>query len=235
MQRYNQRMVEQLKVRQQQEKARLPKIQRSEGKTRMAMYKKSLHISGAGSAAEQREKVKQVGALVRRSGHRPRCGGACPEPGWDTHTVEDAAEGPGRKCASHRPEASQTSPQPLSGGQRMSGSALSHSVPSPCGASTLPLPRPLNPFLSPTETLLARHHAGSGTGVASAIPARHTRCPHDAPCRVPTSLASGGWVSAQGEDLQRGAQSEWCGIPVPLMGQGRLRRAPSPAQPSPGP
>lgn len=65
MQRYNQRMVEQLKVRQQQEKARLPKIQRSEGKTRMAMYKKSLHISGAGSAAEQREKIKQVGPCVR--------------------------------------------------------------------------------------------------------------------------------------------------------------------------
>lgn len=59
MQRYNQRMMEQLKVRQQQEKARLPKIQRSEGKTRMAMYKKSLHINGAGSAAEQREKIKQ--------------------------------------------------------------------------------------------------------------------------------------------------------------------------------
>uniref|UniRef100_A0A452SFA1 non-specific serine/threonine protein kinase n=1 Tax=Ursus americanus TaxID=9643 RepID=A0A452SFA1_URSAM len=59
MQRYNQRMVEQLKVRQQQERARLPKIQRSEGKTRMAMYKKSLHINGAGSASEQREKIKQ--------------------------------------------------------------------------------------------------------------------------------------------------------------------------------
>ncbi|XP_004679276.1 PREDICTED: serine/threonine-protein kinase 10 [Condylura cristata] len=58
MQRYNQRMMEQLKVRQQQEKARLPKIQRSEGKTRMAMYKKSLHINGA-AAAEQREKIKQ--------------------------------------------------------------------------------------------------------------------------------------------------------------------------------
>ncbi|XP_066471934.1 serine/threonine-protein kinase 10 [Tiliqua scincoides] len=59
MQRYNQRMMEQLKVRQQQEKARLPKIQRSEGKTRMAMYKKSLHISSSGSASEQREKIKQ--------------------------------------------------------------------------------------------------------------------------------------------------------------------------------
>lgn len=59
MQRYNQRMLEQLKVRQQQEKARLPKIQRSEGKTRMAMYKKSLHIHSSGSAAEQREKIKQ--------------------------------------------------------------------------------------------------------------------------------------------------------------------------------
>lgn len=59
MQRYNQRMVEQMKVRQQQEKARLPKIQRSEGKTRMAMYKKSLHIHSSGSASEQREKIKQ--------------------------------------------------------------------------------------------------------------------------------------------------------------------------------
>ncbi|KFV54640.1 Serine/threonine-protein kinase 10, partial [Tyto alba] len=60
MQRYNQRMLEQLKIRQQQEKARLPKIQRSEGKTRMAMYKKSLHIHSSGSASEQREKIKQV-------------------------------------------------------------------------------------------------------------------------------------------------------------------------------
>lgn len=60
MQRYNQRMIEQLKVRQQQEKGRLPKIQRSEGKTRMAMYKKSLHINSSGSASEQREKIKQV-------------------------------------------------------------------------------------------------------------------------------------------------------------------------------
>ncbi|NWV89048.1 STK10 kinase, partial [Machaerirhynchus nigripectus] len=59
MQRYNQRMLEQLRVRQQQERARLPKIQRSEGKTRMAMYKKSLHIHSSGSAAEQREKIKQ--------------------------------------------------------------------------------------------------------------------------------------------------------------------------------
>ncbi|XP_061858293.1 serine/threonine-protein kinase 10 isoform X2 [Colius striatus] len=59
MQRYNQRMLEQLKARQQQERARLPKIQRSEGKTRMAMYKKSLHIHSSGSASEQREKIKQ--------------------------------------------------------------------------------------------------------------------------------------------------------------------------------
>ncbi|XP_013923194.1 PREDICTED: serine/threonine-protein kinase 10 [Thamnophis sirtalis] len=59
MQRYNQRMIEQLKVRQQQGRTRLPKIQRSEGKTRMAMYKKSLHINSSGSASEQREKIKQ--------------------------------------------------------------------------------------------------------------------------------------------------------------------------------
>lgn len=68
MQRYNQRMLEQLKIRQQQEKARLPKIQRSEGKTRMAMYKKSLHIHSSGSAAEQREKIKQVGSCKRHQG-----------------------------------------------------------------------------------------------------------------------------------------------------------------------
>ncbi|KAG2455641.1 STK10 kinase, partial [Polypterus senegalus] len=59
MQCYNQRMIEQLKVRQQQEKARLPKIQRSEAKTRMAMYKKSLRINSTGSAAEDKEKIKQ--------------------------------------------------------------------------------------------------------------------------------------------------------------------------------
>ncbi|KAH0629708.1 hypothetical protein JD844_011996 [Phrynosoma platyrhinos] len=59
MQRYNQRMIEQLKIRQQQEKARLPKIQRSEGKTRMAMFKKSLHINSSGSGSEQRERIKQ--------------------------------------------------------------------------------------------------------------------------------------------------------------------------------
>lgn len=91
MQRYNQRMVEQLKARQQQEKARLPKIQRSEGKTRMAMYKKSLHINGAGSAAEQREKVKQVGAVrqgacepvqvtAQRPPPRPALSGSAPSP-----------------------------------------------------------------------------------------------------------------------------------------------------------
>ncbi|XP_040262316.1 serine/threonine-protein kinase 10 [Bufo bufo] len=59
MQRYNLRMIEQLRIRQQQERARLPKLQRSEAKTRLAMYKKSLHISSFSSGPEQREKVKQ--------------------------------------------------------------------------------------------------------------------------------------------------------------------------------
>lgn len=53
-------MIEILKGRQQQEKHRLPKIQRSEAKTRMAMFKKSLRINSSGSASEDREKVKQV-------------------------------------------------------------------------------------------------------------------------------------------------------------------------------
>lgn len=100
MQRYNQRMVEQLKVRQQQEKARLPKIQRSEGKTRMAMYKKSLHINGAGSASEQREKIKQVGlcGCAEAGGlHLMRLGG------WKTELqgggVEEACQSPLISCS----------------------------------------------------------------------------------------------------------------------------------------
>ncbi|KAM7398307.1 hypothetical protein PAMA_006289 [Pampus argenteus] len=59
MQCYNQRMIEILKARQQQEKSRLPKIQRGEAKTRMAMFKKSLRINSSGSASEDREKIKQ--------------------------------------------------------------------------------------------------------------------------------------------------------------------------------
>ncbi|KAI3352647.1 hypothetical protein L3Q82_019290 [Scortum barcoo] len=60
MQRYNQRLIEEMKNKQTQEKARLPKIQRSEAKTRMAMFKKSLRITGAAFTPEQeREKVKQ--------------------------------------------------------------------------------------------------------------------------------------------------------------------------------
>ncbi|KAM6907013.1 serine/threonine-protein kinase 10 [Xenentodon cancila] len=59
MQAYNQRMTEILRARQQQEKNRMPKIQRSEAKTRMAMFKKSLRINSTGSASEDREKIKQ--------------------------------------------------------------------------------------------------------------------------------------------------------------------------------
>ncbi|KAM8742733.1 serine/threonine-protein kinase 10 [Acanthopagrus schlegelii] len=59
MQCYNLRMIEILKARQQQEKNRLPKIQRSEAKTRMAMFKKSLRINSTGSSSEDREKIKQ--------------------------------------------------------------------------------------------------------------------------------------------------------------------------------
>uniref|UniRef100_A0A8C4HLH3 non-specific serine/threonine protein kinase n=1 Tax=Dicentrarchus labrax TaxID=13489 RepID=A0A8C4HLH3_DICLA len=63
MQRYNQRLIEEMKNKQTQERARLPKIQRSEAKTRMAMFKKSLRITGAVISPEQeREKVKQFAA-----------------------------------------------------------------------------------------------------------------------------------------------------------------------------
>ncbi|MEE6485877.1 hypothetical protein FKM82_014441 [Ascaphus truei] len=59
MQRYNQRLIEELKNRQTQERSRLPKIQRSDGKTRMAMFKKSLRINSSGSPEQDREKIKQ--------------------------------------------------------------------------------------------------------------------------------------------------------------------------------
>uniref|UniRef100_A0A8C9WAP4 non-specific serine/threonine protein kinase n=1 Tax=Scleropages formosus TaxID=113540 RepID=A0A8C9WAP4_SCLFO len=63
MQRYNQRLIEEMKNRQAQERTRLPKIQRSDAKTRMAMFKKSLRITSAGDTPEQeREKIKQFAA-----------------------------------------------------------------------------------------------------------------------------------------------------------------------------
>lgn len=61
MQRYNQRLVEEMKNKQTQERVRLPKIQRSEAKTRMAMYKKSLRITAnaAITIEQERERIKQ--------------------------------------------------------------------------------------------------------------------------------------------------------------------------------
>lgn len=65
MQRYNQRLVEEMKNKQTQERVRLPKIQRSEAKTRMAMFKKSLRITAAAAITpeQEREKIKQVRKL----------------------------------------------------------------------------------------------------------------------------------------------------------------------------
>lgn len=60
MQGYNQRLIEEMKNRQAQERGRLPKIQRSDAKTRMAMFKKSLRITGTGTPEQDREKIKQV-------------------------------------------------------------------------------------------------------------------------------------------------------------------------------
>ncbi|XP_069756515.1 STE20-like serine/threonine-protein kinase isoform X2 [Narcine bancroftii] len=59
MQRYNQRLIEELKNRQTQERGRLPKIQRGDAKTRMAMFKKSLRIGSSSSPEQDREKIKQ--------------------------------------------------------------------------------------------------------------------------------------------------------------------------------
>ncbi|XP_063047527.1 STE20-like serine/threonine-protein kinase isoform X2 [Engraulis encrasicolus] len=56
---YNQRLVEEMKNRHAQEKGRLPKIQRGDAKTRMAMFKKSLRITATGTPEQDREKIKQ--------------------------------------------------------------------------------------------------------------------------------------------------------------------------------
>ncbi|XP_061607356.1 serine/threonine-protein kinase 10 isoform X1 [Phyllopteryx taeniolatus] len=66
MQRYNQRMTELQKARQQREKNRLPKIQRNDAKTRLAMFKKSLRINSTGSSSEDRERVKQFSQQEER-------------------------------------------------------------------------------------------------------------------------------------------------------------------------
>lgn len=61
MHRYNQRLIEDMKNKQTQERSRLPKIQRSDAKTRMAMFKKSLRISTTAVTPDlERERVKQV-------------------------------------------------------------------------------------------------------------------------------------------------------------------------------
>ncbi|CAL8391168.1 unnamed protein product [Arctogadus glacialis] len=63
MLRYNQRLIEEMKNRQTQERGRMPKIQRSEAKTRMAMFKKSLRITAsAGPPEQERERIKQFAA-----------------------------------------------------------------------------------------------------------------------------------------------------------------------------
>uniref|UniRef100_A0A8C2XQ47 non-specific serine/threonine protein kinase n=1 Tax=Cyclopterus lumpus TaxID=8103 RepID=A0A8C2XQ47_CYCLU len=61
MQRYNQRLIEEMKNKQTQERVRLPKIQRSEAKTRMAMFKKSLRITATAAVTpeQERERIKQ--------------------------------------------------------------------------------------------------------------------------------------------------------------------------------
>ena len=75
MQRYNQRLVEELKNKQTQERVRLPKIQRSEAKTRMAMFKKSLRITATAAITPEmeRERIKQVLWTDVRSVHHNNC------------------------------------------------------------------------------------------------------------------------------------------------------------------
>ncbi|KAM6922683.1 STE20-like serine/threonine-protein kinase isoform 3-T3 [Lycodopsis pacificus] len=61
MHRYNQRLIEEMKNKQTQERVRLPKIQRGDAKTRMAMFKKSIRITATAAVTpeQERERIKQ--------------------------------------------------------------------------------------------------------------------------------------------------------------------------------
>uniref|UniRef100_H2Y588 Protein kinase domain-containing protein n=1 Tax=Ciona savignyi TaxID=51511 RepID=H2Y588_CIOSA len=62
MHRHNKRMKEELLSRQQQERVRLPKIQRTEGKARMSMFKRSIRIQSTYEGRTQqseKDKIKQ--------------------------------------------------------------------------------------------------------------------------------------------------------------------------------
>ncbi|KAF3841098.1 hypothetical protein F7725_006960 [Dissostichus mawsoni] len=65
MQCYNQRMIEILKARQQQEKSRMPKIQRGEAKTRMAMFKKKRLNQQQKHENQMREMIGQCESNIR--------------------------------------------------------------------------------------------------------------------------------------------------------------------------
>ena len=58
MSRYNKRMEEELVARHRQERIRLPRIQRTEGRARMAKFKKSLKSQA--HSGNEREQIKQV-------------------------------------------------------------------------------------------------------------------------------------------------------------------------------
>lgn len=60
--RYNRRLEMELLSRQRQEKIRLPKIQRSEGKTRMNMFKKSLRLSMQ-AVENEKDRIKNVSVV----------------------------------------------------------------------------------------------------------------------------------------------------------------------------
>lgn len=60
MRRVNMRKEEDMLRRHALEKKRLPKIQKSETKTRQQLFKQSLRISQVGSPDQEREKIRQV-------------------------------------------------------------------------------------------------------------------------------------------------------------------------------
>lgn len=60
LKRVSDRREEELQRKQGLEKRRLPKIQKSDMKTRLQLFKQSLRIGGSISVEEEREKIKEV-------------------------------------------------------------------------------------------------------------------------------------------------------------------------------
>ena len=63
LKRYNQNKEDEMQSRHSDEKRRLPKIMKAEGKTRALMFKQSLRMSTIGNLEDEKHKIKMVSCV----------------------------------------------------------------------------------------------------------------------------------------------------------------------------